>query len=84
MCNNSPQNSFIAKNFFKTSQKALLNAHPSSNDLQIPWVIDNNRLIHKPPRLKPDQLFAREELNISLAIALSNVLPKIKIKEIGP
>ena len=70
------------------SKKALLTSNPLSNDVKISWVIDNIWLIQESPGWKADcflemSLLAEKEINISLKISLSNILPQLGSKEIG-
>ena len=70
------------------SKKTLLTSNPSSNDLEILWVIDNNWLILESPCLKPDwfgeiRLLEIKNLKISLEISLSRILSQIKSRETG-
>ena len=69
-------------NTFAISRNILLTSRPSSKELYISWVIDNNWLIQESPGLKPDwlkeiSLFPRKNFKISLSTNLSRIFPHI-------
>ena len=66
------------------SKKTLLTSNPVSKNVKILWVIDKSWLIQESPGWEPDwflemSLLAKKQVNISLKISLSNILPKIGI-----
>ena len=70
------------------SKEILLTSNPLSEDVKILLVTDNSWLIQESPGWKPDwflelRLLAEKQINISLKISLSNILPQIGSKETG-
>ena len=69
-------------------RRRLLTSISLSSDIKILWVIDSSWLIQESPGWKPGwyldmSLLGKKQLNISLKITLSNILPQIGDKETG-